>query len=553
MKKKNKKTFIIFLVGFIVGIIGFTISFVMYKKEDKHVLIDEPEVMVGDLVFSAIDESLYIDGAIPTLDKFGVANKPFSFTIKNNYKLAKNYQVILSDNNSTIKNDSIRYELTKNNQVMGIHTLSNDSVIDIGTINPNEEISYAIKLWIDYNSEVKVGKLSKKITIIEIDSEESNINEPVLTEGMIPVYYNNNTNSWYKADIKNSYSNSWYNYENGIWANAITVNSSKREYYTNSEIGTKIMMEDVNAMFVWIPRFNYEIKNNEIDITFVKKSEKAYQAFDFDNNSLSGFWISKFESGMDENSSCIVSSLTKECNNTNNKLYFAPNYLLANRMTMANMFYSIRKMELKDNIYGFSANGTKINNDGTIKDDDNNIDIHMIKNSEWQAVAILSESKYGKNGNNDYSKEEKVIFNNNSNYTGKSFYKNKTYDYNTIYNGTGASTTGNITGVYDMNGGKREFVMINTSSLNIFSQKSNSGFITNLKESYYDTDYFDSNLDAIINERYKNENKINEEVITRGGYKNTGNIFSMNSVSDFIDKISLESNSRACLIINEEN
>ena len=40
-------------------------------------------------------------------------------------------------------------------------------------------------------------------------------------------------------------------------------------------------------------------------------SDMAY--FNFDGNELEGFWFSKFESGMDEESECISLSLTKKC------------------------------------------------------------------------------------------------------------------------------------------------------------------------------------------------------------------------------------------------
>ena len=46
---------------------------------------------------------------------------------------------------------------------------------------------------------------------------------------------------------------------------------------------------------------------------------------------------------------------------------------------MSNLFYAFRKMELKNNVYGFVNNGTKLNNDGTIKEDSNKLDVHMIK------------------------------------------------------------------------------------------------------------------------------------------------------------------------------
>ena len=213
-------------------------------------------------------------------------------------------------------------------------------------------------------------------------------------------------------------------------------------------------------------------------------------------------------------------------------------------MTMASMFYSIRKMELKGNIYGFNGTGTSVNNDGTIKNDKNDIDTHMLRNSEWQAVALLSNSIYG---NKHYQ-----ILNNNSNVTGKCYYENEEYDYNTI-KGMKASTTGNITGVYDMSGGKREYVMIDNSELSIFDKKSNSGFSTLVKDYYYDKEFVEEDTTLKLKTRYTIENIINSEPITRGGYKNVGNIFNLYGTKDYIDKISVETNSRASLVIIRED
>ena len=89
----------------------------------------------------------------------------------------------------------------------------------------------------------------------------------------------------------------------------------------------------------------------------------------------------------------------------------------------------------------------------------------MMKNTEWGAVAYLSHSKYGIN--------TEVRINNNSNYiTGyaatdsadESKYPGTygtdasiTLPYNTS-TGYKASTTGNITGIYDMSGGTWEYM-----------------------------------------------------------------------------------------------
>ena len=100
----------------------------------------------------------------------------------------------------------------------------------------------------------------------------------------------------------------------------------------------------------------------------------------------------------------------------------------------------------------------------------------MMKNSEWGAVAYLSQSKYGKYGNDDYEGANKEVYHNKSSsyITGSSngttsqetsIETQCTYDIiidrgnGTGSCGGGASTTGNITGIYDMSGGAYEYVM----------------------------------------------------------------------------------------------
>ncbi|CDE84157.1 unknown [Clostridium sp. CAG:273] len=69
---------------------------------------------------------------------------------------------------------------------------------------------------------------------------------------------------------------------------------------------------------------------------------------------------------------------------------------------------------------------------------------HMMKNDEWGAVAYLSKSKYGKNA-------EVTINGNSSYYTGGG-------SGNAYITNVGQSTTGTVYGVYDMNGGTKEYV-----------------------------------------------------------------------------------------------
>ena len=81
---------------------------------------------------------------------------------------------------------------------------------------------------------------------------------------------------------------------------------------------------------------------------------------------------------------------------------------------------------------------------------------HMLKNSEWGAVAYLTYSKYGRNGT-------EVTINNNSNYltgnAGDSIFaeaSETTNEYNTE-KGVLASSTGNVYGIYDLSGGATEY------------------------------------------------------------------------------------------------
>jgi len=82
---------------------------------------------------------------------------------------------------------------------------------------------------------------------------------------------------------------------------------------------------------------------------------------------------------------------------------------------------------------------------------------HLMKNSEWGAVAYLTDSKYGRNGT-------EIAINNSSSYitgtsggTPNASSSDATYAYNTD-NGYLASSTGNIYGIYDLSGGSWEYV-----------------------------------------------------------------------------------------------
>ena len=97
-----------------------------------------------------------------------------------------------------------------------------------------------------------------------------------------------------------------------------------------------------------------------------------------------------------------------------------------------------------NNIHNICVGMNNSGNSYGLNTDDSKVDPHMMKNTEWGAVAYLAQSKYGKNS--------EVSINSNSDYytgggSGTSYRTN-----------TPQSTTGNTTGIYDMSGGAFEYV-----------------------------------------------------------------------------------------------
>ena len=324
--------------------------------------------------------------------------------------------------------------------------------------------------------------------------DTSGANAPVLASNMIPVYYDDSKNVWKCADKDNKDSlTRWYNYDYKIWANAVTINYSdssiKNKYFNSNgtlkiKPGEEVLMDDITTMWVWIPRFNTttpsnynggtQAKPNAIDVTFVKQNEVALDTFTFGSKELSGFWYGKFEVGhITLASSSTNDSLgcTNEICSNANGIIIKPNVTSLARSNVSNFFYASRSMEQANNSFGFVSS---------------EVDTHMSKNNEWGAVAYLTHSIYGRCTGSTSCTE--VGINNNNNY--KTGYGapagSGTGDFNEAYNttrGKDASTTNNIYGIYDMSGGRYEYVMgvYNNS-------KSSSGF-NSLPDSKYYNNY----------------------------------------------------------------
>ena len=369
-----------------------------------------------------------------------------------------------SYNDETCTSNNWLYNIKKNEWLLPQRSNYSGDVFNIDAdglvgFNSASNNNYAVRptLYLKYNVQISSGDGTSsnpyKFTL-DKNEDNSNANKPVLASNMVPVYYDETNSVWKKADINNkTMENRWYNYDNQIWANAVTITSDRLETYKNENPGTVIPMDDITTMWVWIPRFNAVTPSNynggtvalpnAIDVTFVKQNETAIDAFTFGDKELSGFWYGKFETSTTDGK---LGCTTTTCSNANNIL-IKPNLVSVTVNNVSSYFYAGRSMEQPNNSFGFVSS---------------EVDTHMSKNNEWGAVAYLTQSIYGRCADSTTCID--IGINNNSSYkTGYGAPAGSSSSatngaYNTTL-GKAASTTNNIYGIYDMSGGRGEYVM----------------------------------------------------------------------------------------------
>ncbi len=266
-------------------------------------------------------------------------------------------------------------------------------------------------------------------------------------------------------------------YENGAWVSDTEGTSWSYVAGTGNEDNTsshwanaKVTIDGVESFFVWIPRFAYKItyykdadktpvdedtptptQYGKIDVVFLQgtgdtyideegktqtakrvtdegadpktdyivhpaftKTQKEDGTLTYDNGEwseeLAGLWIGKYETS---HTGCTEYATSGEGTLNENKIKIQPGITSWRNDTIGNFYTAAKEYEA-------------------------NLNSHMLKNSEWGAVAYLTHSQYGRNG-------KEVGHNDSSNYI----------------TGTGnndATSTGNEYGIYDLRGGACEYV-----------------------------------------------------------------------------------------------
>jgi len=458
----------------------------------------------------SMTNGINITEAIPITDDEGRTLEEYTFTLENTGRVDSDYTIYLDDldlleDKTRMQDEFIKYYLVRDGKELALDLLSTtginpERIIDSGSIESGEKFTYSLRMWIDQDATNEVmDTVFKGQLRVEAMQKANSVSKPKMDDNMIAVVYDEAQSSWTKIDPDDLI---WYNYDEQKWANAVTVSSATRDNYKNADVGTPVNMNDIETMWVWIPRYSYTIGSEdgenyygkqgeylsniptpalpgEIDVKFVSRGTKdrggaqylvskgvsgwrTPDAFTFGDKELSGIWVGKFETS---SSNPTVSD--GGGNTTELDPMIKPNVTSWRSIQVANIGEVGRKVSSDGYRYGFDS----------IK-----VDSHAMKNDEWAAVAYLSQSKYGKLGNGEFSGANKEIYQNKSDgyITGCSYGSPSNsntdygcqYTYNSANSGTGASTTGTIYGVYDMSGGSWEFVIGNLNRYSGYSSKS---------------------------------------------------------------------------------
>ena len=397
------------------------------------------------------------------------------------------------------------------------------------------------------------------------------VNKPKLMTGMTAIKFNEPTGDEKAKEgstVKiTDTDTTWYDYDAKKWANAQTQDGSmwvwipRFAYKVNSSTKTfDIVFLEGTTDYYYENGERKEAKrqkteNETIDTTtgytvhpaFTNESSINYANGGWDKE-LTGIWVSKFEAGYASGNNSVTptassikytqaSAWVAGAEVGTDSISTARNYLdgeygvksgsdytfkngtapSIKYPTFQGLTYSMNYINQNDafniskaltesgNIYGLNSSST---------------DSHMMKNSEWGAIAYLAQSKYGLNGTNIYINNVNL-----NNSTGaQSVYavtgctgatedassvattitelNNRTTSGVYVWtqkSGTKASTTGTIYGIYDMSGGtwERTAGLVNNGNENLTKYgQSLMNALNNGKSSKYVTVYpHDSSVD----------------------------------------------------------
>ncbi len=384
------------------------------------------------------------------------------------------------------------------------------------------------------NQQNILTQYEKEIAIQQSNGKwDGKVNRPEIMTGMTAIQFNDptDTTEGSEKEVTDSNSTDWYDYDAKKWANAKTEDGSMWVWIPR--YAYKVVYDDPNdkskggvfdIVFLIGTTDNYYDKDGNLQTAQRQTSENQTIETDstktdkytvhpaFTNETkinyanggwrkeLTGIWVAKFEAGYAGGNNGAEQKDSKikyrqsqvwasgyETSNGNNGSMIARNYYNPDGYdntttyikypTFQGLTYSMNYMDHSDgfsisraltdegNIYGLSSSST---------------DSHLMKNSEWGAIAYLGQSQYGLDGTN-------ITINNLTlNNSVKTIYAVTGYASNTGEDaeetnsmanvskwtekeGIAASCTGTIYGIYDLSGGgwEKTAAIVNNGNTNL--------------------------------------------------------------------------------------
>ena len=296
-----KKNYIMALAIFfvIVSLSGTTYS--LFIKSDTTNTFNY-NTGILDLQFTE-DEQITLESAFPKYDSEGVKQTPYTLTIKNTGSLTYQFdlKMLSSDSDNVIDNKYIKVKV--NDELP--HTLfaTNNVIASNLIIYPGQELTFKIYIWLDIDT--PNNELGKKFIARVVSSgsaiyktlDSSGANRPDLKDNMLPIYYDEVSKSWKKADSSNTNETyRWYDYDKSMWANTVVLNDSNKQIYDltrnnnltvdNPKINNGNLIIDENYLDIGLSNYNYDkistilrLKVNKITndkIYFISNNKFSY-------------------------------------------------------------------------------------------------------------------------------------------------------------------------------------------------------------------------------------------------------------------------------------
>ena len=384
------------------------------------------------------------------------------------------------------------------------------------------------------DEERNLQEITDTMNGVEGYNRNKKANSPKVITGMIPIKWKNNT--WVVCSQDDA---EWYNYDDKKeWANVMLSDGTYKA--DTVSIGQTVAERDLGSMYVWIPRYAYKIAGEKnIEVTFLKgntnegsdgviyttdestdtsKTAIVHPAFNLGGTELNGFWVAKFEaSGTNKDGNAVGNA-----SSSSSAQQYAPDSTtiaksLPNKISWRHI--SIGESEKRSMDIATTSKSSFGLTSGA--------NTHLIKNSEWGAVAYLCYSECGSapmtNGTGTWSSDHCYNL-----YTGqgpKSSGDEGNYSYDASHNystsnGVLSSTTRNVTGVYDMAGGAWERVAgyLDNSNGNLeYYGKSDDGTIQ-----YFQNGKLNSRYASLWDSYEVSEEEKNNKITLSDGTVETG-------------------------------